>query len=66
LNEDAVFEYKDRITPVGDAFQNTINRYLVKQYSDQTRLANVYEDPGLIKFQANYDLAAHGGWKLTL
>jgi beta-1,4-mannosyl-glycoprotein beta-1,4-N-acetylglucosaminyltransferase len=66
LNEDMLFEYGPERSPMGSVFQNTINRYLVKQYSDQERLASVYEDPGLIKFQANYDLAAHGGWKLTL
>jgi beta-1,4-mannosyl-glycoprotein beta-1,4-N-acetylglucosaminyltransferase len=66
LNEDSVFDFGPNYQPIGDVFQNTIHRYLVKQYSDQERLANVYEDPGLIKFQANYDLAAHGGWKLTL
>ena len=61
-----LFEYGPERTPMGNVFQNTINRYLVKKYSDQDRLANVYEDPGLIKFQANYDLTVHGGWKLTL
>jgi hypothetical protein len=65
LNEDLIFNYGPERQPIGDVFENTINRYLVKQYSDQERLASVYEDPGLIKFQANYSLA-NGGWKLTL
>jgi beta-1,4-mannosyl-glycoprotein beta-1,4-N-acetylglucosaminyltransferase len=66
LNEDMIFEYANKYQPIGDVFQNTINQYLVKQYGDTERLANVYEDPGLIKFQANYDLAACGGWRLLL
>jgi beta-1,4-mannosyl-glycoprotein beta-1,4-N-acetylglucosaminyltransferase len=65
LNEDVVFEYKDGRTPMGDTFQNNITTYLVKQYSDQIRLASVYEDPGLIKFQANFNISEYG-WRLTL
>jgi beta-1,4-mannosyl-glycoprotein beta-1,4-N-acetylglucosaminyltransferase len=67
LNEDIIFEYKDGIITInGHTFKNTIKRYHVKQYGGIDRLANVYEDPGLIKFQANYDLKSCGGWRLTL
>jgi beta-1,4-mannosyl-glycoprotein beta-1,4-N-acetylglucosaminyltransferase len=63
LNEDQMFDYGPNQEAIGDVFQNTIRRYLIKQYSDQERLANVYEDPGLIKFQANFDLATYGVWR---
>jgi len=67
MNEDLMFDFGPDQQPIGDVFQNTVNRYLIKQYSDQERLANVYEDPGLIKFQSNFDVPNLGKeWRFTL
>ena len=65
INEDQMFDYDGpNQKPLGDVFKNDIKRYIVHQYSSEIdRLANVYEDPGLIKFQANFNLAAYGGWR---
>jgi beta-1,4-mannosyl-glycoprotein beta-1,4-N-acetylglucosaminyltransferase len=67
MNEDLMFDLGPGEEPLGDVFQNTVDRYLTKQYSDQERLANVYQDPGLIKFQVNHDVPNLGKeWIFTL
>lgn len=65
LNEDCMFMHTPSFDPLGRVFQNNSKpRFLVKKYSDEDRLATVYENPGIIKYQKNWGQG--GGWKLTL
>ena len=57
LNEDAVFNFSNK-HPIGPVFENNdpvdySNR--VKIYSDEERLVIPYKNPGIIKYQLNWD-----------
>ena len=64
LNEDCLFIYTTNFGPTGNYFiNNHKNTYKQKKYSDEERLATVYNEPGIIKFQKNW---GQGGWNLQL
>jgi hypothetical protein len=64
LNEDALFSFDGNGgVPLGDVFYNIeIKRYMVNgpYIKNEPRLANVYKNPGIIKYQKNW-----GGRKCT-
>lgn len=64
LNEDCIFICEPpHFTPVGDVFINEKHQYMTKIYSNEERLATLYKNIGLIKFQKNW---GDPNWKLTL
>jgi hypothetical protein len=65
LNEDCMFIFTPDFTPIGDVFPNTVREYMTCVYSNDPRLAMVYEMPGLIKYQRNF-YGVPNGWKLNL
>ena len=71
LNEDALFSFDGNGgAPLGDVFYNVeIKRYVDKEpyVKNEPRLANMYENPGIIKYQKNWggSVPAHG-WNLNL
>jgi hypothetical protein len=67
LNEDALFLFTHNFTPLGDVFPNNVSiTYFANIYSNQKRLATVYKEPGIIKYQKNWDLNEQTPWNLSL
>ena len=65
LNEDAMFLYTDDFEPMGDYFKNNNLETFKKQiYSNTERLGTIYNEPGVIKFQANWGQSDN--WNLEL
>ncbi len=63
LNEDCLHIFNKGV-PVGKFFLNPQkNTFLIKKYNDEFRLATVYNNPGIIKYQKNW---GQGDWNLTL
>jgi hypothetical protein len=63
LNEDCMFIFDPNFTPLGEFFQNTIRQYMTPIYSNEPRMAFVYDMPGLIKYHRNW---GDPNWKLSL
>lgn len=65
LGEDCLFVY-DGQEPVGEWFHNHIDRYITHLYgSNEPRLASIYNEPGLIKFQKNWGQPG-ADWSMSL
>ena len=65
LNEDCMFMHTLTFQPLGKVFNNVSKpKFLTKKYSDEDRLATVYENPGIIKYQKNWGQSKN--WDLTL
>lgn len=65
LGEDCMFIY-DGQRPVGDCFINHVDMYITQLYgSSEQRLASIYNDPGLIKFQKNWGQPG-ADWSMNL
>jgi hypothetical protein len=74
LNEDALFCFEGNGgKPLGKVFENFEN-FTIKRYiddgpylKDEPRLANLYKNPGIIKYQKNWDSSVKSkGWNLNL
>ena len=67
LNEDVLFPLCDANgVPTGPFFINPVKpTFLCKIYSDQDRLATVYPEPGIVKYQKNWG-QEEGVWNVTL
>ena len=64
LNEDCLFLF-DNYEPLGMVFDNAeIPTYIIKKYTDTDRMASEYNEPGIIKYQANWGQG--GSWNLEL
>jgi len=66
LNEDCLFMFNGNGgEPLGKFFINQDKpMFFIKKYSDEYRLATVYNNPGIIKYQKNYGKG--GEWDLNL
>lgn len=65
LNEDALFLFTENFEPIGDVFKNDILHQFKKQiYGNSQRLGTIYNEPGIIKFQANWGQS--DTWNLEL
>ena len=65
LNEDALFIFDGNGgQPLGKIFINNKQMYMVSKYSNEKRLATVYYEPGIIKYQKNWGQSSN--WDLTL
>ena len=64
LNEDCLFLFTENFEPIGMYFKNN-NKQIYKEnvYSNDERLATVYNEPGIIKYQKNWNGT---DWFLTL
>lgn len=66
LNEDCVFLFTEHHNPIGDVFDNkNIEQYYIKIYNGNERLASVYKEPGLIKYNINHG-KAKVKWEMNL
>jgi len=66
LNEDCVFLFTEYHHPIGDVFQNYgIEQYYTNIYNGNERLASVYKEPGLIKYNINHG-KAKVRWEMNL
>jgi len=55
LNEDCVFLFTHHHLPIGPVFNNYgIEQYYTNIYNSNERLASVYKEPGLIKYNINH------------
>jgi hypothetical protein len=65
LNEDSVFLFDDNFEPMGDFFKNDhLHQFIKPIYNNSHRLGTVYNEPGIIKFQANWGQS--DTWNLEL
>ena len=65
LNEDAMFLFNDNFEPTGDFFKNDhLHQFIKPIYNNSHRLGTVYNEPGIIKFQANWGQS--DTWNLEL
>ncbi len=65
LNEDAMFLFDDNFEPNGDFFKNDhLYQFIKPIYNNSDRLGTVYNEPGIIKFQANWGQS--DTWNLEL
>ena len=65
LGEDCLFVY-DGQEPVGEWFHNHVDRYITHLYgSSEPRLASIYKEPGLIKYQKNWGQPG-ADWSMSL
>lgn len=65
LGEDCLFVY-DGQEPVGEWFHNHVDRFITHLYgSQEPRLASIYKEPGLIKFQKNWGQPG-ADWSMSL
>jgi len=64
LNEDAIFSFTENFEPTGDFFKNNILLFKQAVYNNTERLGTVYNEPGIIKFQANWGQC--DDWNLQL
>jgi hypothetical protein len=65
LNEDCLFMFDGNGgTPLGKTFENNVTRYMINKYNNGDRLANVYNEPGIIKYQKNWGQSSD--WDITL
>jgi len=66
LNEDCVFLFTPHHLPIGDVFNNDIiEQYYINIYNGNERLASVYKEPGLIKYNINHG-KAKVRWEMNL
>ena len=55
LNEDCLFLFSENYEPLGYNFFNEEKSFMTKIYSEEERKATVYENPGIIKYQKNWN-----------
>jgi hypothetical protein len=67
LNEDTLFLYcPNTEQPIGEYFHNHVDYYYTHLFdSPDVRLASIYNEPGIVKFQRNWGQPGEG-WKMTL
>lgn len=63
INEDSIFCFINGRQPIGEYFCKNPRHYYDKIYNDDIRRVNVYEEPGLIKYQKNW---GESDWTLML
>jgi hypothetical protein len=65
LNEECVFLFTHHL-PIGAVFNNSnIEQYYINIYNGNERLASVYKEPGLIKYNINHG-KAKVRWEMNL
>lgn len=65
LGEDCLFLYEGQ-EPKGEWFHNHIDKFITKMYgSNEDRLASIYKEPGLVKYQKNWGQPG-AEWSMTL
>jgi hypothetical protein len=56
VSEDLFFLFDEKHNPLGGHYENeTLNVFVHKKYSNEERLTTVYYNPGIIKYQKNYE-----------